>query len=128
MAVARNTIELVRINGELKLNHTIDGDDQGDIALDVPIKVNSGEKVEWKCGLGSYAVLFQDGSPFLGGAVSLGAAKGKSTSSLIAKSLGGTPMNPKKETFKYFMLLVEGASGTTLDPDLEIDDSGGGGN
>jgi hypothetical protein len=128
MAVARHTIELVRINGELKLNHTIDGEDQGDISLDETIRVNSREKVEWKCGLGSYSVLFQAESPFLGGAVSLGAGKGKSTSALIAKSLGGTPDDPKHENFKYFLLLIEGASGTTLDPDLEIDDSGGGGN
>ena len=128
MAVARHTIELVRIDGELKLNHKIDGVDQGDLAPEDPIRVNSGEKVEWKCGLGNYSVLFQDGSPFVGGAASLGAAKGKSTSSLVAKSLGGTKDNPKNETFKYFMLLIEGANGTTLDPDLEIDDSGGGGN
>ena len=120
------TIQKDATSGDLVFGHTKNGADLGTLTNDDPLVVNPGEKVNWKSDLGNFSILFSDDSPFNDDGVSLGAKKNKTSSTRVCKSLGGTPTSPQSTTFKYAVTVIDGTGAITVDPLLEIDDSGGG--
>jgi len=108
-----------------------DGQSQGDLITADQFQVNPGDKVRWNGGLGieNFSVLFQDEAPFIGEVVSLGTKKSLTTSARTVKKIGGTMAVPVNKAFKYSVTVVEGGGlvVTTVDPDMEIVDNGGGG-
>jgi hypothetical protein len=92
--------------------------------------------LSFKCDVGEFAVLFDNNrSPFSSGKKSHGAHKGKSTKKLKIRSLTPSeqnyPVNDRANgaSFKYGVAVMNPGTGQvlTLDPDIIIDDPGGGG-
>ncbi len=93
-------------------------------------------KLCFKCNVGEFAVLFHNNrSPFASGGKVHGAHKGQSTTTLKIRGLTASEQSkPKTDpvdgaTFKYGVAVLDPTTGKvlTLDPDIIIDDPGGGG-
>lgn len=118
---------------ELILDHTAsDGNDLGELDSDQPIRVESGDKVQWVSDLGNFCILFKDDPPFNGNFVTIGSRKAETTLFKVCKKLGGSPGHPKLGHFSYAVTVVEPSlvdgtlTATTIDPLLDISDSSGG--
>ena len=103
---------------------------------DDPLEVKKNSTLRWKCSDGEYAVLFHnDRSPFLSGKKVHAAHSGKLTSKLNIRGLKSSELrSPENDpvngaTFKYGVAVLHPGTGKvlTLDPDVIIDDPGGGG-
>lgn len=77
-------------------------------------RVKHGQKVNWMCDDGNFAILFNEGSPFR----EIGYVGPKGGTTPDAHLDHGNP----GETFKYSVMLVRDGKDLTDDPDIIIDD------
>jgi hypothetical protein len=118
-------------------NHTITITRSGNtITVPSSFTVRKNDTLRWKCDDGEYAVLFHnDRSPFANGKKVHAAHSGQLTSKLKIRGLkqaerdGGVNDRVNGAKFKYGVAVLHPGTGEVLkkDPDVIIDDPGGGG-
>jgi hypothetical protein len=94
--------------------------------------VDPDDTLKFKCAAGEFAVLFDnDRSPYSSGKKAHAAHKGSATTKLKIRHLTASEkVTPGAEKFPYGVAVLEPGTKSvlTLDPDIIIDDGGGGGN
>jgi hypothetical protein len=121
----------------LARNHTITITRTGN-SIDpiAPFTVKKNDTLKWTCSGGEYAVLFHNNrSPFANGKKVHAAHSGAATTKLKIRGLKQAEQDAEEDdpvngaTFKYGVAVLHPGTGKvlTLDPDVIIDDPGGGG-
>jgi hypothetical protein len=114
-----HTIRIFVIDGALSYIHH-NGNDPSNDEPGTHLFLPPGEKVRFVSRDGDYSIVFDTGSPFESGDLSLSGLQNKATKYETILDPGGSGPNP---SFKYTAKVGR----VTDDPDIIIDNSGGGG-